>query len=152
MLILALYQATRAEEWRLLWFEGLVAHHNDLVASCEGASSPPPALLPPIDLNALPDETLAGQAPLVLKGMRDAVVAIALQAYATAELLEEFSGELGGADPLRPEAREYLEETEERLARLIGKLEIWTGPIERGDAGACKDELGRAVATARRRE
>ncbi len=154
MLILALYEATRAEEWRLLWFEGWVAHHNDLVASRTGPDKRrvPPALRPPIDLDALPDETLAGQAPLVLKGSRDAVVGIADQAQAIADILEEFSGELGGADPLRPEAREYLEETEERLARLIGTLELWLGPIERGDAGEYMELLGHAVATARRRE
>jgi hypothetical protein len=150
MLILALHEAARAEEWRWRWFEALVAHHNDLAASCAAAGKPE-ALRPPIDLDAPPDETLAGRAPVVLKGLRDAVVAIADQAYAAAVVLQEFSGELGGADPLRLEARELLEETVERVGRLIAELEVWLGPVGRGNGNAYLAELGRVVAAVRER-
>lgn len=155
MLILALYEATRAQEWRWRWFEALVAHHNDLVGLSESAGTTNVllALRPPIDLDGLPsDETLAGQASVVLKGLRDAVVAIADQAYAAEQILEEFSGQLGGADPLRQEARELLEETLKGSGQLIGQLEVWLGPIERGADEEHLAELGRVVEAARRRK
>ncbi|MDP9236375.1 MAG: hypothetical protein M3P30_03085 [Chloroflexota bacterium] len=153
MLIQTLFEAMRAQEWHWRWFEALLAHHNDLAAIGKEAGAPQalPALRPPIDLDALPDAMPAGWAPGVLKGLRDAVVAIADQAYATEVILEEFSGELGGADPLRQEARELLAETEERLGRLIEQLEVWLGPIERGENEDYLTELGRIVEAARRR-
>jgi hypothetical protein len=152
MLILALHEAARAEEWRWRWFEALVAHYNDLTRLAEAAGEPrAPVLRPPLDLGAPLDETLAGRAPEVLKGLRDAVVGVADQAYATAAILEAFSGELGGADPLRPEARQLLEATLERVGRLIEQLEVWLGPIERGENEKYLGELSRVVAAARSR-
>lgn len=134
-LILALNQATQAQEWRWCWFEALVSHATDLALVGEVLRMPGPAprLRPPIDLDGpvSSGDHFAGRAPGLLKALRDAVVDIAGQAYATEQILEEFSEELDGADPLRAQARDLLEETEERLDALCEKLEEWSGPLER---------------------
>ena len=151
-LIIALYHATQTQEWCWRWFEMMVARHNDVASVCQARGTPGLCvpLRPPLDLDALSsDETMAGLAPQVLKGSRDAVARLADQAQATAEILEEFSGKLGGADPLRPEARAFLMETEERLAHLMGKLEVWLGPLERDGCDGYLAELHDLIECAR---
>jgi hypothetical protein len=152
MLILALYEAARAEEWRWRWFEALVARRNDLASLAEALARRDelPALHPPMDLSDPPDETMAGGARVVLKGLRDALVRIADQAYATEMILEKCSGELG-VDALGPQARQYLNETIQRVTKLIGELEEWVGPIECGVHDEYLDELEGIVLAARRR-
>ena len=133
-LILALNEATKAQEWRWRWFEALVAHAADLtlVGEVLGMPEPAPRLRPPIDPDGpASDEHFAGRAPGVLKGLRDAVVAIAGQAYATEQIFEEFSREIDGGDPLRPGARALLDDTKERLDGLFAGIEEWIGPVER---------------------
>jgi hypothetical protein len=131
-LILALSEATGALEWRWRWFEAMAAHAADLALVHEafGLAEPPARLTPPIDPERPEDETFAGRVPRVLKGLRDALVAVAAQAHATEAILEEFSGKLG-ADPLRPGARELLEETQRKQEALFEKLEEWIGPVAR---------------------
>ncbi len=134
--ILAIHEATRAQEWCLRWFEALAAHATDLALVCEVLHVPgkAPRLRPPIDPDGpTSDDHFAGRAPEVLKGLRDAVREVAGQAYATGQILEEFSGALGGTDPLRPQARALLEETTEKLDALFNKLEEWSGPVERSE-------------------
>jgi hypothetical protein len=78
-LILALSEATAALEWRWRWFEAMAAHAADLalVHAALGLQEPPARLTPPIDLERPEDETFAGRVPRVLKGLRDALVAVA---------------------------------------------------------------------------
>jgi hypothetical protein len=134
--ILALHEATTAQEWRWRWFEVLAAHATDLALVGEVLKIPGPAprLRPPIDPDGpVSDDHFAGRAPGVLKGLRDAVVEIAGQAYATEQIFEEFSGELEGGDPLRPQARALLEKTKERLDVLFENIEEWIGPVARSE-------------------
>ena len=71
----------------------------------------------------------AGFGARFLKGLRDSLLAIAGQAYATEQIINEFSGDLG-ADVLRPEARALLEQTLDRVFRLLKDLEPWVGEID----------------------
>jgi hypothetical protein len=137
--ILGLHEATRALEWRLRWFEALAVHAADvhrvhLALKIGGPSTT--GLRPPIDVEAPADETFAGRAPGLLKGVRDELLDLAAQAQATEQILGDFSGELGG-DPLRPDARAMLAATVERLDALFVRLESWIGPVPRpGDVSA----------------
>ena len=131
--ILSLYDATRREEWRWRWFEAVAAHASDLDAvhqfhKIRGRSGL--RVRRPIDLDAPGGETYAGRVPGFLKGFRDALVELTGQAYATEQILEEFSGELGG-DALRPDARALLETMQQKLDVLFEQLESWIGPVGR---------------------
>lgn len=151
-LIITLHEAARAQEWRWRWFAAEVARHNDFAELCKEVGAPKllRPLIPPIDLDSISsEETLPGLAPQLLKGSRETVVALAGQAHDTAQILEEFSGELDGADPLGPRTRAFLVETELRLDWLLGELEVWVGPVERAD-GAYLDDLRGLVESARR--
>jgi hypothetical protein len=135
-LILVLHEATQAQEWRWRWFEALAAHATDLMLVGEVLQIPEPAprLCPPIDPDGpASDDHFAGRAPTLLKGLRDAVVEVASQAYATEQIFEEFSRELDGTDPLRPQARALLDETKEKLDVLFENIEAWIGPVERSE-------------------
>jgi hypothetical protein len=151
--ILGLYEATRALEWRLRWFEALAVHaadvHRvDLALKIRGPSTT--RLRPPIDVEAPEDETFAGRAPGLLKGVRDELLDLAAQAQATEQILEEFSGELGG-DPLRPDSRAMLEAATGRIDALFVQLESWIGPVQRRDDVSEELAMGRNIVAAARR-
>lgn len=153
-LILALSEATKAQEWRWRWFKALAAHADDLAVVGEvlGMPETAPRLRPPVDPDGPAEgDHFAGRAPGVLKGLRDAVVAIAGQAYATEQILEESSRELDGADPLRPEARALLDDTKERLDGLFARIEEWIGPVKRADLGEYLGYVRAIVEGARKR-
>jgi hypothetical protein len=82
-----------------------------------------------------------------LNGFRDALLEAAAGAHATDKIIEGFSGNLG-TDALRPMARELLDDTNGRLDALFGKLEEWTGPIQRPRDVSDEMETLRAVAEA----
>ena len=144
--ILGFYHETLALEWRWRWFEALAAHAADLhlVQAALGVEdSASTRLEPPVDVDTPEDETVEGGARRLLKGIRDQLVGLAAEAYATEQILGKFSADLGG-DALRPDARELLTKATGRLDALFTQVEEWIGPVAR------REDVGEYLAMARR--
>jgi hypothetical protein len=90
----------------------------------------------PLDLDRPLSEDaspLAREVWQVFKGLRDEAVEVALQAHTMDAYFEAFSEKIGGEDPLRPEARQMLDDAVKIVTDVLLELGRWVGPVDLPD-------------------